>query len=129
MSRSDTRLQRRPRVLELLECAPKLPPEAAIEAYEAALALYKGDLLESSDMASYRWMYDEGPQVSLTLCSDYRRLEREGRLRLAKFVGAGEMAGLAGAEELYTILCAEEPEVERLWTALFRVHERACSSL
>jgi len=115
--------------LELFECARALPPEAAIEAYEAALALYKGDLLESPDMASYRWMYDEGPQVSLTLCSDYRRLEREVRLRLAKLLGAGGMAGLARAEELYTSLCAEEPEDERLWTALFRVHERAGSSL
>ena len=60
--------------------------------YEAALALYKGDLLDSSDMPSYRWMYDEGPQVSLTLCSDYRRLERGARLRLASLLaqpGAG----------------------------------------
>jgi hypothetical protein len=110
-------------------CARTLRPEAAIEAYEAALALYKGDLLDSSDVPSYRWMYDEGPQVSLTLCSDYRRLQREARLRLAGLLGAGDIAGLARAEELYTSLCAEEPEDERLWTALFRVHERAGSSL
>jgi len=115
--------------LELLECARRLPREVAIEAYGAALALYKGDLLDSSDMASYRWMYDEGPQVSLTLCSDYRRLEREARLHLAGLLAEGEMADLARAAELYTSLCAEDPEDERLWTALFRVHERAGSSL
>jgi hypothetical protein len=115
--------------LELLECVRTLPPEAAIEAYEAALALYRGDLLDSSDVPSYRWMYDEGPQVSLTLCGDYRRLQREARLRLAGLLGAGDMPGLARAEELYTGLCAEEPEDEELWTALFRVHERAGSSL
>jgi len=115
--------------LELLECARRLPREAAIEAYGAALALYKGDLLDSSDMASYRWMYDEGPQVSLTLCSDYRRREREARLHLAGLLAEGEMADLARAAELYTSLCAEDPEDERLWTALFGVHERAGSSL
>jgi len=115
--------------LELLECARRLPREAAIQAYGAALDLYKGDLLDSSDMASYRWMYDEGPQVSLTLCSDYRRLEREGRLHLAGLLAEGEKAELARAAELYTNLCAEDPEDERLWTALFRVHERAGSSL
>src|SRR5712692_6424132 len=84
-----------------------LPPEAAIEAYEAALALYRGDLLDSSDVPSYRWTYDEGPQVSLTLCGDYRRLQREARLRLAGLLGAGDKPGLARAEELYTGLCAE----------------------
>jgi len=115
--------------LELLECARRLPREAAIEAYGAALALYKGDLLDSSDMASYRWMYDEGPQVSLTLCSDYRRREREARLHLAGLLAEGETTELARAAELYTSLCAEDPEDERLWTALFRVHERAGSSL
>lgn len=115
--------------LELLECARRLPREAAIQAYGAALDLYRGDLLDSSDMASYRWMYDEGPQVSLTLCSDYRRLERAARLNLAGLLAEGEMAELARAADLYTSLCAEDPEDERLWTALFRVHERAGSSL
>jgi DNA-binding SARP family transcriptional activator len=115
--------------LELLDCARTLQREAAIEAYGAALALYKGDLLDSSDMPSYRWMYDEGPQVSLTLRSDYRRLEREGRLHLAGLLAEGNIAELGRAEELYTSLCAEDPEDEKLWAALFRVHERAGSSL
>ena len=55
--------------LELLACARALPPGAAIEAYEAALALYKGDLLDSSDMPSYRWMYDEGPPRCRLRCA------------------------------------------------------------
>jgi len=32
---------------------------------------------------------------------------------------------LGRAAELYTGLCAEEPNDERLWISLFRVHERA----
>ena len=38
-------------------------------------------------------------------------------------------AGLARAEELYVGLCAESPEDERLWTALFRIHERTGSAM
>jgi hypothetical protein len=95
--------------LELLECARALPPEAAIEAYEAALALYKGDLLDSSDMASYRWMYDEGPQVSLTLCSDYRRLQREARLRLANLLGAGIRPGSHGQRSCTRVCAPKNP--------------------
>ena len=38
-------------------------------------------------------------------------------------------AGLARAEELYYGLCAENTEDERLWTALFRIHERAAGAL
>lgn len=73
-------------------------------------------------------MYD-GPQIALTLRSDYRRQERDARLRLAELLSAGPETGLARAEELYSSLCAEDPEDERLWTALFRVHERAGSLL
>src|SRR5205823_6133136 len=58
---------------ELLRLADRLEPPAAIEAYEAALALYKGDLLDSSDMPNYRWLYNEDPQVALGLRSDLRR--------------------------------------------------------
>jgi len=107
--------------LELVQCARRLKPAAAICAYEAALALYGGDLLDALDVPNYRWMYD-GPQIALTMRSDYRRQERDARLRLAELLFQGPETGLARAEELYSSLCAEDPEDERLCTALFRVH-------
>jgi hypothetical protein len=75
--------------------AEKLDPAGTIEAYEAALALYQGDLLDSSDMPNYRWTYNEIPQVALTLRSDFRRRHKEARLRLAELLarGAGVRAG------------------------------------
>src|SRR5579872_5177686 len=38
---------------------------------------------------------------------------------------AGDDSGLFHAAELYTVLCGEESEDERLWIGLFRVYERA----
>ena len=114
---------------ELLEGVEKLEPAAAIEAYDAALRLYRGDLLDNPAVLNYRWMYDEDPQVALTFRSDYRRRHKDARLRLAELLATEPEAGLARAEELYIGLCAENPEDERLWTALFRIHERAGSAL
>jgi DNA-binding SARP family transcriptional activator len=114
---------------ELLRLAEKLEPARAIEHYEAALALYGGDLLDSSDMPNYRWMYNEDPQVALTLRSDFRRRHKEARLRLAELLAAGPEAGLGRAEELYSSLCAEDLDDEHLWIALFRIHERTGSVL
>ena len=74
-------------------------------------------------------MYDADPQVALTLRSDFRRRHKEVRLRLAQLLADGPDAGLARAEELYVGLCAESPEDEHLWTALFRIHERTGSML
>jgi hypothetical protein len=110
---------------ELLRLAEKLDPPHAIEADEAALALYGGDLLDSSDIPNYRWMYDESPQVALTLRSDFRRQHKEARLRLAELLARGPEEELGRAEELYSSLCAEDLEDERLWIALFRIHERS----
>jgi nucleoid-associated protein YgaU len=114
--------------LELLRCAGKLDSAGAIEAYEQALALYRGDLLDAADIPNSRWMYD-GPQIALTLRSDYRRQHHDARLRLAELRASGPESGLVRAEELYSALCAEEPEDERLWTALFRVYERGGNAL
>ena len=50
-------------------------------------------------------------------------------MRLAQLHAEGPEAGLGRAEELYWSLCAEDPDVERLWTALLRIHERTGSSL
>jgi len=114
---------------ELLRCAGKLEPPAAVEAYEAALRLYQGDLLESSGMPNYRWMYNADPQVGLGLSSDFRLRQKQARLRLAELLARGPEDGLARAEELYLSLCAEDLDDERLWIALFRVYERTGSSL
>jgi DNA-binding SARP family transcriptional activator len=114
--------------LELLQCARKLETPAAIQAYEEALGLYRVDLLDSLDVPNFRWMYD-GAQIALALRSDYRRQHRDARVRLAELLAAGPEAGLARAEELYSRLCAEDPDDERLWMALFQVHERAGSAL
>ncbi|MDQ6670906.1 MAG: hypothetical protein M3069_09185 [Chloroflexota bacterium] len=114
---------------ELLNRAKELKPTEAIEAYEAALALYAGDLLDSFDMLNYRWMYSEDPQIGLMLRSDFRSRHKDARLKLAGLLADGPESGLARAEELYSGLCGEDPENERLWTALFHIHERTGSSL
>jgi hypothetical protein len=110
--------------LELIQRAKSLGSADAIQAYEEALALYRGDLLESSDVPNYPWLYD-GESIALTLRSDYRRQHHDARLHLADLLAAGPADGLPRAAELYIELCGEEPEDERLWIALFRVHERA----
>jgi hypothetical protein len=110
--------------VELLRLARKLEPAAAIAANEAALALYQGDMLDSSAVPNYRWMYDVPPRVALGLRSDFRGYHKEARLRLADLLAAGPEEGLARAEELYSGLCAEDLDNEHLWIALFRIHER-----
>ena len=77
----------------------------------------------------YRWLLDADPQVGLFLRSDYRRRHKDARLKLAELLANGPESGLNRAEELYSGLCAEDPENEQLWTALFRIHERTGSSL
>jgi len=76
--------------LELLKCARTLDGQRATQAYEAALALYTGELLDAADMPNYRWM-DDDAQVALMLRSDYRRLARKARLHLADLLAAGEV--------------------------------------
>jgi DNA-binding SARP family transcriptional activator len=114
---------------ELLNAAAKLAPVDAIQAYESALAVYRGDLLDTMDMPGYRWMYDEDPQVALTLRSDLHRRYSEARERLAELLSAGPYANLSRAQELYSALCGEEPYNERLWIALFKLHGRTGSVL
>src|SRR3989449_4983051 len=49
---------------------------------------------------------------------------KDARLKLAGLLADGPESGLARAEELYSGLCGEDLENERLWTALFHIHER-----
>jgi DNA-binding SARP family transcriptional activator len=63
------------------------------------------------------------------LRSDYHRRYREVRLRLAELPASGPEAGLNRAEELYSRLCAEDPEDERLWMALFQIYARTDDEL
>ncbi len=116
---------------ELLEWAPTLPRTQAVQAYEAALALYRGDLLDSPDVPSFHWMFNVEDDVAVahTLQSNNRDLQQQARRRLADLLAVGTDEELGRAADLYASLCAEDPEDERLWTALFRVHERAGSVL
>ena len=52
-------------------------------------------------------------------------MHHDARLPFADLLAAGSPDGLARPTDLYIQLCAEDPEDERLWIALFRVHERA----
>jgi hypothetical protein len=114
--------------VELLKIARTLDDPQAIRAYEEALVLYTDDLLEGSGVPDYRWLYD-GADIANTLRADYQRMQQEARLHLADLLAAGPEEGLVRASELYTGLCGENPEDERLWVSLFRVHERAGSLL
>jgi hypothetical protein len=44
--------------------------DAGIDVLEAAVSLYRGDLLDGPDVPTYRWLYDEDPQVALMLRSE-----------------------------------------------------------
>jgi hypothetical protein len=44
--------------LELIQRAKSLSGTDAIEAYEEAIELYRGDLLDGSDVPTYAWLYD-----------------------------------------------------------------------
>src|SRR5262249_27499119 len=112
----------------LLDIAKKAEPSAAVEAYEAALALYRGDLLEAAAVPKYRWMYEVEPQAALTFRADYQALYKDARLRLAELLATGPEHGLVRAEDLFSGLCAEDLDNERLWIGLFRVHERTGSA-
>ena len=112
---------------ELLKGVDRLEAAAAVEVYEAALCLYRGDLLDNTTVLNYRWMLDADDSVALTLRSDFQRRHKEVRQRLAELLADGPAAGLGRAEELYSGLCAENLGDERLWIALFRVHERTGS--
>jgi DNA-binding SARP family transcriptional activator len=115
--------------VELLDLAHGLGHAEAIEAYEAALALYRGDLLDAADMRKYRWMYDADQQIALGRRAELRALHKAARLKLAGLLADGPESGLARAEQLYSDLCGEDLDNEHLWTALFRIYERTSSSL
>jgi hypothetical protein len=68
------------RFLKLVEEAKALAPDEAIAAYEEALELYRGDLLDRPDVPPYRWL-DEGPRL-LDLRVKYARMQQQARRRL-----------------------------------------------
>jgi nucleoid-associated protein YgaU len=110
--------------LELLRLAQSAPDDQAIITYEAALGLYRGDLLDGPDVPLWWWLYD-GPQVAVELRADYRRLQQEARRRLANLYAASGGAGnLLRAQELYVGLTGELADDEQLWATLFRTHRR-----
>jgi len=115
------------RFLKLTEEARWLGPEDAVTAYEEALDLYRGDLLDRPDVPPYRWL-DEGPRL-VDLRVKYARIEQQTRRRLADLLAAGTDQQLARAEELYIGLAGEDPLDHRLWEALARLHGRRCDLL
>jgi hypothetical protein len=109
--------------LRYLDEGRSLPREGAIQAYERALKLYRGDLLDRPDVPSYRWL-DDGPRV-LDLRVKYATMQRLARRRLADLLAAGQGdAEFARAEELYVSLVASDALDHRLWEALARLHGR-----
>jgi DNA-binding SARP family transcriptional activator len=112
------------RFLELLRLARSAPPDQAIAAYEAALGLYAGDLLDRADVPLWFWLYD-GPEVADVRRAEYRRLHQEARRKLADLYAAGnDDAELRRAEEMYIGLTGELAEDEQLWAALFRTNAK-----
>ena len=110
------------RFLKLVEEARSLAPDEAVAAYEEALELYRGDLLDRPDVPPYRWL-DEGPRL-LDLRVKYARLQQQARRRLADLLASGTDRQLARAEELYIGLAGDDPLDHRLWEALARLHGR-----
>ena len=116
------------RFLELLRLARSAPREQAMAAWEAAVDLYKGDLLERADVPLWFWLYD-GPTVAGGLRTEYRQLCLGARRNLADLYAAenGD-AELRRARELYIGLTGELAEDarldEQLWVALFRTDGR-----
>jgi two-component SAPR family response regulator len=110
--------------LELAAWGKGLPRREAIAAYEEALGLYGGDLLDSLDVPTYAWLYD-GASIATTLRPDYRRVQEEVRRHLADLCAEGsDEADLRRAQELYTELTGERPDDDHLWVALLRVQGR-----
>ena len=111
------------RFLGLLDDGRSLPREGAIRAYEQAVQLYRGDLLDRPDVPSYRWL-DDGPRV-LDLRVKYATMHQLARRRLADLLAAGQSdKELARAEELYVSLVATDALDHRLWESLARLHGR-----
>jgi len=109
--------------LSLLEEARSLSRDEAIDAYEKALGLYRGDLLERPDVPSYRWL-DDGPRV-LDLRVKYATMHHRARRRLADLLATGCTDDeLARAQELYVGLGETDALDHRLWEGLARLHGR-----
>jgi hypothetical protein len=110
--------------IELATWAKSLPRPDAIAAYEEALALYGGDLLDSIAVPTYTWLYD-GAAIATSLRPDYRRLHEEVRLHLADLYATGSSEDELGrAFDLYTELTAERPDDDRRWISLLRIQGR-----
>jgi len=111
------------RFLLLFDAARTLPSEDAVLAYEQALELYRGDLLDRTDVPFYRW-FDEGARPIRDLRVKYAEMHRTIRRRLAVLLAAGPHEQLGRAEELYRSLVEEDPLDKGLWEALVNLHGR-----
>ena len=110
------------RFLKLLHDVESMGPDDAVGAYEEALVLYRGDLLERPDVPDYRWL-DDGPRL-VDLRIRYANMHRQARRHLADLLAKGTGDRLDRAEKLYIGLAEDDPLDHRLWEALARVHGR-----
>jgi len=110
------------RFLKLLHDVESLGPEDSVVAYEEALELYRGDLLERPDVPAYRWL-DDGPRL-VDLRVRFANMQRQARRHLADLLASGTGDRLDRAEELYIGLAEDDPLDHRLWEALARLHGR-----
>ncbi len=92
------------RFIKLVQEAKSLPPESACAAYEAALDLYGGDLLERPDVPPYRWMdvhRRHAPRASPVL----KRHEKRGAAKRAVLMNSVPL--VATLRNLQSDICLE----------------------
>jgi hypothetical protein len=102
------------------------PTADAVATYEAALALYRGELLDRSDVPNWPWL-DEEP--TSTRRADYIRAAAEMRQRLARQLAGGPVEHLVRAQELLAELVDDDPLDLELWELLLRSYGRRGDAL
>jgi len=105
------------RFMELRKAASKLPPAEAVEAFERARALYRGDLLTEP---YYEWVHTRGDD-GLTL----RELYREEYFRVTQRLAEqySQQGQPARAVALYRDILRLEPTLEDVARSLYRCYQ------
>jgi nucleoid-associated protein YgaU/DNA-binding SARP family transcriptional activator len=104
------------RFVRLCERARRLPPDEAIGAYEAALGLYRGDLLARQ---AYEWV-ERRERDGLTPLERYQRLYHTATCELADL--HRRQGDVARAVPLYRQVLADDPTAEDVARTLFRCY-------
>jgi DNA-binding SARP family transcriptional activator len=104
------------RFVRLCERARRLPPDQAVGAYEAARALYRGDLLSRQ---AYEWV-ERRERDGLTPLERYQRLYHAATCELADLYR--RRGDAARAVPLYRQVLADDPTAEDVARTLFRCY-------